>query len=119
MSKPITKEKIKHMTYLKIENNKGYYRILDGDDNWIEIDKINKDDLLRLLQLATLEDFEMQEYEDDLLQNPAHNIIYKNIHNKFSEVLSNKVRFQDSSNRMYKEALEKYRVNGVESDEEE
>ena len=36
------------MIYLKIENNKGYYRVLDGDENWIEIDQINKDDLLKL-----------------------------------------------------------------------
>lgn len=113
------KEKIKLMTYLKIQNNKGFYRIQDGNDNWIEIDKINKNDLLKLLQLAKLEDFEMQDYENDLLQNPAHNIIYKNIHNKFSEVLNNNVRFQDSSSRMYKAALEKYRVDNVGSDEEE
>lgn len=97
------------MTYLKIDNNKGYYRIETTGD-WIEIDQIGKDDLLKLLNIATKQDFEMDEYKDKLLQNPAHNIIYKNIYRKFSELLGNKTRFQDSVNSMYKSAIDKYTI---------
>ena len=98
------------MKYLKIENNKGYYRLDKTVENWIELDQINKEHLLSLLNLASVEDFEMDEYQDELLQNPAHNIIYKNIHGKFNDFLSNKTRFKDSVEAMYKTAIEKYKV---------
>ncbi len=35
------------MKYLKIEDNKGFYQL--EPDNWKKIDKINKDDLMTLL----------------------------------------------------------------------
>ncbi len=98
------------MTYLKIENNKGLYRTDASIEEWTEIDKIGKNDLLKLLDIATTEDFSMAEYKYELLQNPAHNIIYKNIYGKFTELLSNKTRFQDSVNAMYKSAIDKYTI---------
>ena len=97
------------MKYLKIDNNKGYYR-LDTTENWIDIEQINKEHLLILLKFASAEDFKMDEYKDELLQNPAHNIIYKNIHGKFNEFLSSKTRFQDSVEAMYKQAIDKYKI---------
>ena len=102
------------MKYLKIDNNKGYYNIDTAVENWTEIDQINKDHLLTLLKIASVENFEMDEYEDALLQNPAHNIIYKNIHGKFKAFSSNKTRFQDSVDAMYKQAIDKYKIQEVE-----
>ncbi|WP_340153941.1 hypothetical protein [uncultured Marivirga sp.] len=96
------------MTYLKINNNKGFFRVDSSKDDWYEIDQIGKDDLLKLLNIATTQDFSMDEYKDELLMNPAHNIIYRNIYSKFSELLSNRTRFQDSVNSMYKSAIDKY-----------
>lgn len=87
-----------------------------GSNDWIELDQISKDDLLKLLDIATSQEFSMDEYEDALLQNPAHNIIYKNIHGKFSELLNNKTRFQDSVNSMYKAAIDKYTLELEEKD---
>jgi hypothetical protein len=52
----------------------------------------------------------MDEYDDALLQNPAHNIIYRNIHGKFKDFLTNKTRFQDSVEATYKTAIDKYRL---------
>lgn len=104
-------EKIKHMKYLKIENNKGLYRLDTSVENWIELDQINKEHLLLLLKSASSDDFEMDEYEDSLLRNPAHNIIYKNIHGKFKDFLNNKTRFKDSIEAMYKTAIEKYKLH--------
>ena len=98
------------MKYLKIENNKGYYLLDKAIDNWTELEQINKEHLLTLLNLASVEDFEMDEYQDELLQNPAHNIIYKNIHGKFKDFLSNKTRFKDSVEAMYKSSIEKYKI---------
>ena len=96
------------MIYLKIYNNKGYFRVDGTCEKWTELDQIGKDDLLRLIEKATTEEFQMNEYRDELLQNPAHNILYKNIYSKFSELLNNKTRFQDSVNAMYKTAIDKY-----------
>jgi len=98
------------MRYLKIENNKGFYRLDDSKENWIDLDQINKDHLLVLLKFASSEDFEMDEYKDELLQNPAHNIIYKNIYGKFNDFLGNKTRFQDSVEATYRTAIEKYKI---------
>jgi hypothetical protein len=107
------------MTYLKIENNKGLYRLETSTENWIELDQISKDDLLRLMEIATTEDFSMDVYKDELLQNPAHNIIYRNIYGKFSELMGNKTRFQDSVNSMYKSAIDKYTLELKEEDKKE
>lgn len=98
------------MKYLKIENNKGFYRIDSTVENWTELDQINKDHLLSLLKIASEKDFAMDEYKDELLQNPAHNIIYKNIYGKFNDFLSNKTRFQDSVEATYKTTFEKYKL---------
>ena len=98
------------MKYLKIDNNKGFYRLDITTENWIEIDQINKDNLLTLLKFATAGEFEMDEFKDELLQNPAHNIIYKNIYGKFNDFLSNKIRFQDSVEATYKTAIDKYNL---------
>lgn len=96
------------MMYLKIEQGKGYYLITEPDNIWIEIGKINKDDLLALLKKAIGEDFEMQEYDEKILSNKAHQIIYKNLYEKFSELALNRSRFKSESETLYKVALEKY-----------
>ena len=106
---PTQNVKIRHMKYLKIENDKGFYRLDAAVENWIELDQISKDHLLNLLKFATEKDFEMDEYDSTLLQNPAHNIVYKNIQSKFKELLNNKTRFKDSVESMYKSAMEKYK----------
>jgi len=106
--------KLKLMKYLKIEGNKGFYRLDTSQENWTELDQINKEHLLSLLKFAFTVEFEMDEYKDELLQNPAHNIIYKNIYGKFSDFLNNKTRFQDSVEVMYKQAIEKYKLQNQE-----
>lgn len=102
------------MKYLKIDNNRGYFRLDPIDPNnehWIELDKISKDDLLSLLASASNDSFEIDPYVDDAIKNPAHNIIYKNIYNKFSEFLENRSRFRDSIESTYKTALDKYKMS--------
>ncbi len=99
------------MKYLKIENNKGYYCL--AQNKWQEIDRINKEDLLILLNKALETDFEMDAYEQEKVSNKAHQIIYKNLFNKFTELLENKNRFKDESEQLYKDAIEKYNKNLV------
>jgi hypothetical protein len=100
------------MKYLKIDDNKAYYlKSADSETVWTEIDKINKDDLLTLLNSAISNDFEMDIYSDEILSNKAHQIIYKNIFEKFTSLLAMKDKFKDESERLYKDALEKYGDN--------
>ena len=107
---PTQNAKLKLMKYLKIESNKGFYRLDTDQDVWTDLDQINKDHLLDLLKFASSGEFELDEYKDELLQNPAHNIIYKNIYGKFTDFLTNKTRFQDSVEATYKQAIEKYQL---------
>jgi hypothetical protein len=100
------KEELNHMKYLKIENNKVFYLNNNSESN--EIDKISKEDLMNLLNKAVESDFEMDEYKEENIANKAHQIIYKNIYEKFKNILDNKTRFKDESQRLYKDALDKY-----------
>ena len=94
------------MKYLKIDDNSGLYTI-DGE-NWASIDLINKDDMLILVDKALSEDFEMDAYNHEGIGNPAHQIIYKHISEKLSDLNDNKNRFKDESESLYKDVIEKY-----------
>lgn len=100
-------KEINLMKYLKIEQNKGYYR--DWDNNWVELDKISKDDLMSLLDNAINEDFEMDPFDVSILGNKAHQIIYKNLFDKFNELLENKNRFKDECEQLYRKAIQRYK----------
>jgi len=100
----------KHMKYLKIESNKGYFLKQEKDqvDQWIEIDKISKDDLMNLLELSVLNNFEMDLYEEENIGHKAHQIVYKSIFEKFTELISNKKSFTDECDSQFRSAIEKY-----------
>ncbi|MDG3582159.1 hypothetical protein [Galbibacter pacificus] len=97
------------MKFLKIDDNQAFF-IKDKNEPeiWTEIDKIEKDDLLKLLDFATEDDFEMDVYDENTLANKAHQLIYKSISEKLNVFLTNKSRFKDQTEAIYKEALEKY-----------
>lgn len=99
----------KVMKYLKIEDNKAFF-IKDKaqPEDWTEIDKIEKNDLLKILDYAAEEDFEMDEFDEANLGHKAHQIIYKSLHEKLNIFLENKERFKDQTDGIYKEELEKY-----------
>lgn len=96
----------KNMKRLKIENNKGFF--LNDKMDWVEIDRMTKDDLFFLLTQAINSEFEMDAFDETNLANPAHRIIYEHIYKKFNELLSNKKRFKDESVQLYKDAINKY-----------
>jgi hypothetical protein len=98
------------MKYLKVEESKAHF-CLEPETTapvWKSIDEITKDDLMALLNRAVSPGFEMDEYNETLLQNKAHQIIYKRIHHKFTELLSKTDVFNDEIENTYKNALEKY-----------
>ncbi len=95
------------MKYLKIEHNQVFY----FENEWKTIDRIDKNILLYLVNKIIEEDeFEMDEYDESLIGNKAHQIIYKNIYEKLNSLKSEKTRFQDESRNLYREAFEKYQV---------
>lgn len=108
----MTIEEIRHMKYLKIEDNKGYFLRQNDEtaNEWVVIDQIGKDDLFNLLNKAISETFEMDDFSEENLSNKAHYIIYKNLHEKFTGLLANKTRFKDESDGLYKAAFEKYTI---------
>lgn len=91
------------MKYLKIEDNKAFFiKVKTQPENWTEIDKIEKVDLMKLLDFATEDDFEIDVYNEVDLANKAHQLIYKNLYEKFSNFLLNKDRFKDETENIYK-----------------
>lgn len=105
------------MKYLEIKDNKGYYW---NDQERVEIDKINKDDLLKLINHAEEDEFEMDMYDEDQLQNKAHQIIYQSIHTKLSEFLADKEQFNRDVDALYADAVGEYDVDvEAETDEED
>ena len=97
------------MKHLKIENNKGFYCITENE--WLEIDRINKDDLILLIDKVIEAEFTMDEFQIEKIDNKAHQIIYRDLYQKFSELLENKSRFKDESEQLYKNAFDKYCVD--------
>lgn len=95
------------MKLLKIEDNRGHYLGKQGE--FAPIDKITKEDLLRLVDLALSEEVEFDEYDAEAIKNQAHQILYKSIFEKIAGLKKRKQEFTDQSERLYLEEYEKYR----------
>lgn len=96
------------MKLLKIENNLGYYR--DNQGEFAPVDKITKEDILMLVNLTLgEEEIEFDEYNDENLNNQAHQIIYKSIFEKLRGLKGRRQGFIDESERLYLQGYERYR----------
>ncbi len=99
------------MKYLTIENGQAHYTTDPTVPASKKIDQISKEDLLKLLDLCMKEeDFEMDPFDDILLKNKAHQIIYKNIYQKLEELRKQRIRFSDETTVLYRTAINKYRA---------
>ncbi len=96
------------MKVLKIENSQGFYSTTGA--GYISIDKINKEDLLKLLDLALEDDFDVDKYSEDDIKNQAHQIIYKSISEKLLDLNRRKDEFRDESERLFLQEYEKYKT---------
>lgn len=96
------------MKALKIEKNQGHF--LTEEDGYEAVDKIDKTILLRLINLALKDDFEIDKYDEERLQNKAHQIIYKSISEKLNDLHQKRSQFRDESERLYLDEYEKYKV---------
>ncbi len=99
------------MKLLKIDNNQGLF-LVEEDEHKL-VDKITKEDLLRLVDLTlTQEDIEFDEYNADLLKNPAHQIIYKNVFENLKSLQERKDGFLDDTETLYLAEYERYKQDG-------
>lgn len=101
----ITKDK-DYMESLKIENNKGWFK---RDGEWVEINKMTKEDLYGLVDSAlTEEEYIMTPYDEMALKNPAHKTIYSHIYRQLCDIRQRKDEFNEEIQSAYKEAYDKY-----------
>ena len=95
------------MKLLKIEDESGHF--LDASGAYQPIDKITKEDLLRLVNLTLQENVEFDEYAESAIKNQAHQIVYRSVAGKLLSLKSRKQEFIDESARLFLEDYEKYR----------
>ena len=95
------------MIYLKIENNVGkFYK----DGTYETIDKMANDDLWRLANVVMKDDdFQMNVYDEALLPNKAHRIIYKHVYELLTSLQEHKEQYKNESELMYKTAYDAYK----------
>lgn len=98
------------MKILKIESSKGLF--LNSKGNYVLIDEITKEDLLRLVEhIVEDEKSELDDFNGIDIVNPAQKIIYENVYNKFSEIKTQREIILNNKNKLYSEAFEKYNNN--------
>ena len=99
------------MKLLKAEGSLGHY--LTDKGTYSPIEKITKDDLLRLVNWTLQEeDVEFDDYDENAIKNLAHQVIYKNVVQQLQGLRSRRKAFVDESERLYLVEYEKYRVDG-------
>ena len=96
------------MKALKIEQNQGFF--LTKESTYEPIDKLDKSVLLRLVNSALGDDFEIDTYDDSQLKNQAHQIIYKSISEKLVDLHERRQQFRDEAENLYLDEYEKYKV---------
>jgi hypothetical protein len=96
------------MKLLRINDSTGEY--LGQDGKYLPIDKIGKDDLIRLVGRVLEEaDSEFDDYDESLLRHQVHQVIYKNIHGKLRSLAERRSDFADQSARLFLDDYQKYR----------
>jgi hypothetical protein len=95
------------MKVLKIEKSQGYFL---STDEYKPVDKLGKDDLLKLVDMVLAGDIEVDPYDEAELQNEAHRIIYKNVHEKLVDLGKRRAQFKDESERLFHTEYEKYKT---------
>ena len=94
------------MKHLKIEDQKALFM---RANTWEEVTEMTKEDLLNLAHAAIEEeDFEIDAYDEALLPNPAHKIIYQQITGQLTELHNRRAAFKEEARNIYKDAYSKY-----------
>ncbi len=94
------------MKLLKIDSNCGHFLTESG--SYEAIDKITKDDLLRMVNIILVGDAVFDEYDEDLIKNQAHQVVYKSLYDNLLSLQRRKAEFIDESERMYLDDYKRY-----------
>lgn len=94
------------MKLLKADSEKGFFLAEDG--NYRVIDQITKEDLLRLVRSVLNNDVEFDEYDEEVLKNQAHQVVYKSIYRNLQSLKERRQEFIDESERLYLEDYKRY-----------
>ena len=95
------------MKLLKITDPIGQFLREDGSHQ--SIDKLTKEDFLRLVNCTLYEEqVEFDEYDEALLKNHAHRVIYKSISRKLIDLRGRRQEFIDESVRLFLPEYQKY-----------
>jgi hypothetical protein len=97
------------MMLLKISESSGHF--LNDSGEYQPIDKIKKEDLLRLLNLVIEKEVTFDEYDETKIKNQAHQIVYKSVLDKLKDLNSRKQKFIDETERLYLKDYEKYKAD--------
>lgn len=95
------------MKLLKAEDSQGHF--LNEDGEFSLIDEVTKEDLLRLAEMVLEEDdVEFDQYDEDLIKNEAHRILYRNVLEKLQDLRSRREEFFEARDRLFQTAYEEY-----------
>lgn len=97
----------KPIKILKINDGKGYY--LDKNGNYVEVDKVDRDSLLYLINLVINSEVEIETYDESLILNKVHQIIYKEISQKILTLNTSKLTLLSNINTEYADLINKYK----------
>ncbi|NTU72577.1 hypothetical protein HGB07_00135 [Candidatus Roizmanbacteria bacterium] len=99
---------------MKINDSKGQFSV-DGT-SFKPVDEMKKEDILSIIDtiLDPNQEVEMDEYDANLILNPAQKIIYDGLYTKFIELQNNKAQFNSEINELYDDELESYKQEGSE-----
>ena len=96
------------MKLLRANEGRGEY--LDASGNYLSIEKIRKEDLLRLADATLNADVaNFDEYDESMIKNRAHQVIYKSVSAKLRDLRNRRDEFKDAAARLFLEDYEKYR----------
>lgn len=96
------------MKLLRIANNTGQFLGAKGD--YVSIEKITKEDLLRLVgNIIEEENADLDEFDGESIKNQAHQVIYKSVSQKLAGLRKRRTEFIDESARLFLDEYERYR----------
>lgn len=105
------------MRLLRISDGVASY--LGPDDQFVSVDRITKEDLLRLVDLTLSRDVEFDSFDQESVKNQAQQIVYKSVVEKLQELKQRRKEFTDESERLYLQEYERYSEELSASDAEE
>jgi hypothetical protein len=94
------------MKLLRIENHLAQFLAKDG--TYSTIDKITKEDLLRIMKGVLDSAGELDPYDEEKIKNQAHQVVYKSIYSNLKALEDRKQEFIDESERLYLDDYKKY-----------